>query len=223
MTAYRTKRLRIPRPFIKLVIFCLGLLPLVALIYDGVTANLGANPIETITHRTGEWALHFMLITLAVSPLRQWLGIKWLGGMRRMLGLYTFFYASLHVLTYIVLEQFFDWPMIASELIKRPYLTVGMLAFLALIPLALTSLNVAIRWLGKARWRLLHRLVYFSATACVLHYLWLVKADYREPVMYALVLVVLLMARVVKERKIAFFIHSHDANRAAGRSVSRPR
>ena len=223
MTLLRITSFQIPLPFIKCVVFFLCLVPFATLIYDAVAANLGANPIEAITERTGEWALRFMLITLAVSPLRQWLGLKWVRKVRRMLGLYAFFYASLHVITYVVLEQFFDWATIVSELLERPYLTVGMVAFLTMIPLALTSFNLAIKWLGKVRWLSLHRLVYLSATACVLHYLWLVKADYREPVIYALVLVALFTVRAVNNRNIKPLASMHDGDKQAGRSVSRLR
>ena len=118
MSLSRIQQFRIPGPLTKVVVFLLCLIPCAALIYDAVMANLGANPVEEITARTGEWALHFLLITLAVSPLRRWQGLKWLSRVRRMLGLYAFFYAVLHVLTYVILEQFFDWPMIVSELLS---------------------------------------------------------------------------------------------------------
>ena len=223
MNFIRFQQFHIPGLLTKFILFFLCLIPCATLVHDAVMANLGANPVEEITARTGEWALRFLLITLAVSPLRRCYGLKWVGRMRRMLGLYAFFYAVLHMLTYVVLEQFFDWSMIASELFTRPYLTVGMLGFLMMIPLAMTSFNLAMKWMGKVRWRLLHRLVYLSATACVLHYLWLVKADYREPVLYAIVLIVLLASRVVNERKKAAHAQPRNVDQDVARPVSGPR
>lgn len=178
-------------------VFLLGLLPAVVLLLDALSGGLGANPVEAITHRTGDWALRFLLITLAVTPLRQLTGWTWPGPLRRMLGLYAFFYATLHFLTYLVLDQFFDLTAIVEDIAKRPYITVGFTAFVLLIPLAVTSTNAMVRRLGGKRWKRLHRLVYLIGILGVVHYLWLVKADLREPLIYAAVLAVLLGARLV--------------------------
>jgi sulfoxide reductase heme-binding subunit YedZ len=168
--------------------------------WDGWQGNLGANPIEETTHRTGDWALRFLLITLAVTPLRRWFGWGRLHRLRRMFGLYAFFYALLHFLTYLVLDQFFDWGEIIKDIIKRPYITMGFSAFVMLIPLAATSTNGMMRRLGR-RWGQLHQLVYVIAVAGVLHYLWLVKADTRQPLIYAFVLLFLLLARSWQQRR----------------------
>jgi methionine sulfoxide reductase heme-binding subunit len=155
------------------------------------TDNLGANPIEFITHETGTFALTFLIVTLAVTPIRRLTGWHEVIRLRRMLGLFAFFYASLHLLTWIVLDQFFDLPAMAEDIAKRPYITVGMFAFLCMVPLALTSTAAMIRRLGR-RWQTLHRLVYVAAIAGVIHFWWLVKADLREPQRWALALTVLL-------------------------------
>src|SRR5512143_597815 len=139
----------------KAILFFLGLQPLAALFWQG----LGANPVETLTHHTGTWGLRFLLLTLAVTPLRRLLGWNWLLRYRRMLGLFAFFYALLHFTTYLMFDQFFDPAAIARDVLKRPYITVGFLAFVLLIPLAVTSTNKMIRRLGARRWQRLHRLV----------------------------------------------------------------
>jgi len=177
-----------------LFLFCL--LPLASLGWDAWQGALGANPIEAITHRTGDWALRFLLITLAVTPLMRLARWSLPGRFRRMLGLYAFFYAVLHFATYLVLDQFFDWAAIGDDIVKRPYITVGFAALVMLLPLAVTSTNGMIRRLGGRRWKALHRLVYAIAVLAVLHYLWLVKADYREPAAYAAVLALLLGLRI---------------------------
>lgn len=179
----------------KPLVFLLCLLPLALLLWDGFHDALGANPIETITHRTGDWALRLLLVTLAVTPARRLLGWGWALRLRRMLGLFAFFYASLHFLTWLVLDQFFDWEAILKDIAKRPYITVGFSAYVLLIPLAVTSTKGMMRRLGR-RWVQLHRLVYLIAVLGVLHYLWLVKADYLQPVIYALVLAILLGLRL---------------------------
>jgi sulfoxide reductase heme-binding subunit YedZ len=158
--------------------------------------ELGANPIESITHHTGDWSLRFLLITLSITPLRRLLGWNWLLRFRRMLGLFTFLYAFLHFGTYLVLEQFFDFQAIAEDIIKRPYITVGFAAFLLLIPLAVTSTNAMVKRLGGRNWQRLHRLVYLIAILAVLHYLWLVKSDFLEPLSYASVLAILFSYRI---------------------------
>ena len=148
---------------VKSALFVVCLMPLGLLVRRGFTGGLTANPIEFITHTTGWWALAFLMITLAVTPLRRLLDMPWLLRLRRMLGLYACFYASLHFLTWLVVDQFFDWEAIIKDIAKRPYITVGFTAFLLLLPLAATSTNAMVRRLGAARWQSLHRLVYVIA------------------------------------------------------------
>ncbi len=181
----------------KVVVFLACLAPLGLLIWQGFTHGLGANPIERITRATGDWTLRFLLITLAVTPARRLLGWPALIRFRRMLGLFAFFYGTLHLLTYVGLDQFFDPRSIGKDILKRPFVTAGMTAFVLLVPLAVTSTAGWIRRLGGARWRRLHRLIYFSALAGVVHFYWLVKSDIREPVLYGAILAVLLGYRLV--------------------------
>jgi methionine sulfoxide reductase heme-binding subunit len=180
----------------KPVVFVAGLTPLGLLGWRAYSDNLGANPIEAITHATGDWTLIFLLITLAITPLRKLTGQHWLVRFRRMLGLFAFFYGALHFLTYVWLDKFFDVHEMLADVAKRRFITAGFTAFLLLIPLAVTSTRGWIRRLGGRRWNLLHRLIYASAVAGVVHYVWLVKADLRKPLQYALVLAVLLGYRV---------------------------
>lgn len=182
--------------YLKPVIFLAGLVPLALLAWRGFHSELGANPIETITHTTGDWTLIFLLITLTVTPLRRLTRQYWLISFRRMLGLYAFFYGTLHLTTYLWLDKFFDVHEMLKDIAKRKFITAGMTAFVLMIPLALTSTKWAIRKLGK-RWQMLHRLIYFSAAAGVIHYIWLVKADLKKPLEYATVLGVLLLYRAV--------------------------
>lgn len=177
-------------------VFVLCAAPFLLLLWDAARGDLGANPVEAITHRTGRWGLRFLLITLAVTPVRLLTGWNALIRHRRMLGLYAFFYVTLHFLTYIVLDQFFGFAYIIEDIAERPYITVGFTSWLLLVPLALTSTDASIRRLGK-RWGKLHRLVYVAAAGGVFHFLWLVKADLRRPVLYGSVLVVLLTLRLV--------------------------
>jgi sulfoxide reductase heme-binding subunit YedZ len=174
-----------------------ALLPLAGLVRRVFADDLGANPIETITHATGDWALRFLLLTLAVTPLRRLTGWNVLVSYRRALGLLAFFYASLHLLTYVALDYFFDWRAIVENIAERPYVTAGLTAFLCMLPLAVTSTRGWIRRLGGRRWSQLHRLVYLAGVAGVVHYWWLVKKDVRAPLLYAAVLALLLGARVV--------------------------
>jgi sulfoxide reductase heme-binding subunit YedZ len=174
---------------------CLG--PLARLGWKAYTGHLGANPIEVITHSTGDWILIFLLVTLSVTPVRKLTGQLWLIRYRRMFGLFAFFYAVLHFLTYIWLDKFFDMHEVWADVSKRRFITVGFTGFVLLIPLALTSTAGWIRRLGGNRWRALHRLIYVSAIAGVIHYWWLVKADIRKPAQYAFVLSLLLGYRVV--------------------------
>ena len=182
---------------IKVVVFLLCLIPMVRLGWNAYSNNLGANPIEVITRSTGTWTLVFLLIVLSVSPLRRISGAHWLIRLRRMLGLFAFFHACLHFVTYIWLDQFFEFMEMMRDVIKRPFITVGFISFVLLIPLALTSTSGMIRRLGGRRWQQLHRLVYLTAIGGVIHYLWLVKADQREPLIYGSVLTVLLGYRIV--------------------------
>ena len=179
---------------IKPTVFVLCLIPISLLAWDGFTHHLGANPVETLNHRTGIWTLRLLLITLTVTPLRRLTGWNIIIRLRRMLGLFAFFYAFLHFLTWLVFDHFFDIHEIVKDIVKRPYITVGFSAFVMLIPLAVTSTNKWVRRLGS-RWARLHQLIYVNATFGVLHYLWLVKADVRDPVIYGLLLAVLLSYR----------------------------
>lgn len=188
-------------PFgLKPLVFLLCLLPLGLLIWRGLETGLGANPVETLEHATGDWALRLLLLTLCATPLRQISNWNWPLRLRRMLGLYTFFYASLHMALYFTLDLELDFYMLGSEILKRPYLTVGFLAWSLLVPLALTSTDRMIRRLGR-RWKSLHRSIYVIGVLAVLHYLWLVKADVREPLLYGAILVVLLGWRAWQERR----------------------
>lgn len=185
---------------LKPTVFGLCLLPLALLLYGAYQDDLGANPIEKITHNTGFWALTFLLITLTSTPLRWICGWSWPLRLRRMLGLFSFFYACLHFLTYLVLDQFFDFAAISQDILKRPYITVGFSAFVLLIPLAITSHQALIRRLGGQRWLQLHRLIYPIAIAGVLHFIWLVKKDLSRPLLFAALLTGLLLIRLFKRR-----------------------
>lgn len=182
---------------IKPVIFLACLAPLGMLVWRGLHSALGANPIETITHTTGDWTLRFLLITLSITPLRKISRQYWLINFRRMPGLFAFFYGTLHLMTYIWLDKFFDVHEMLADIAKRRFITMGMTAFFLMIPLALTSTKWSIRKLGGKRWQALHRLIYFSAAAGVIHYIWLVKADLKKPLEYAAILGVLLLYRIV--------------------------
>ncbi|MDT8452181.1 MAG: protein-methionine-sulfoxide reductase heme-binding subunit MsrQ [Gammaproteobacteria bacterium] len=187
---------------IKPAVFIACLLPLVMLIVGLINDTLGANPVEAMTHETGEWTLRFLLITLLVTPARQILKLTWLIKFRRMLGLFAFFYATLHFITYIWFEQYFDWAEIVKDIIERPFITVGFAAFVMLIPLALTSNKMMMRRLKK-NWVKLHKLIYVIAVLGVLHFIWLVKADYLQPFIYSAILLVLLSYRAYQQRKSA--------------------
>jgi len=181
------------KPFV----FLACLVPLARLGWKAYMGLLGANPIEVITHSTGDWTLLFLLITLAVTPLRRLSGQPWLIRYRRMFGLFAFFYVTLHFLTYIWLDKFFNVQDMLADIAKRKFITVGFTGFVLLIPLALTSTSGWIRRLGGKRWQALHRLIYAAAICGVIHYLWLVKADIRKPLQYGTVLAVLLGYRLV--------------------------
>lgn len=185
------QRIRWSKP----VLFLVCLLPLCLLVLRTVGNDLGANPVETLTHDTGDWALRFLLISLAVTPLRLLTGKAWLIRYRRMLGLFAFFYALLHFTIYLWIDQGFLWSEIVADILKRPYITIGFAAFLILLPLAATSTKGMVRRLGK-RWTSLHRLVYASALLAILHFIWLVKADYREPGLYLVIFLLLMLFRM---------------------------
>ena len=187
----------------KPLVFLICLLPLAVLLARAFAVaglGLGANPIEELLHELGRWGLKFLLLTLTVTPLRRWIGWNWLIGYRRMLGLFAFFYIVLHFTVYAVLDQSLDIAAIIEDVLKRPYITLGMAGLLMLIPLAVTSTRGMMRRLGK-RWQRLHRLVYVIAIVGVWHFYWQVKLDTLEPALYALVLAGLLGSRVVFFRK----------------------
>lgn len=178
----------------KPLVFALALIPFGLLAYGAVDGDLGANPLETVIRTTGEWTLRFLMITLAVTPLRAVTGWSRLLRFRRMLGLFAFFYASVHLSSWVWLDQELVWANIVAGIAERPYVTVGFTAWLLMLPLALTSTRAMMRRLGS-RWKRLHRLVYAAAILGVLHFIWLVKADLLEPLVYAGILAVLLLAR----------------------------
>jgi len=175
--------------------FAVCLAPALWLAFRAYSGRLSVNPIEDITLTTGIWALRFLVISLAITPLRRISGWNLLIQYRRMLGLFAFFYATLHVATYVVLDLFFAWHLILADIAKRPFITAGMVAFLAMVPLALTSTRGWIRRLGR-RWQLLHRLVYVSAIAAAIHYLWKVKVVIGSPVYYGAIVAALLLFRI---------------------------
>lgn len=183
---------------IKPIVFILCLLPLALLFRNLYLDELGANPFEVLTRSSGEWTLRFLLITLAMTPLRRLTGAAWPLRFRRMLGLFVYFHVFVHLLTYLWLDHFFDWDEIITDIIKRPFITLGMLAFLLLTPLAFTSTKKMMKRLGK-RWKSLHKLIYVIAILGVLHFLLLVKADLREPIIYAFLLLVLFLVRLKPE------------------------
>lgn len=180
---------------VKPVLFVICLIPLVLYTYWFFSGELGANPIEAITRRMGDWALRLLLITLAISPIIRFTGWNSLVKFRRMLGLFVFFYACVHLSLYITLDKFFDFAEIFDDVIKRPFITAGFSAFILLIPLAVTSSNKMIERL-QYRWIQLHRLIYIIGIIAVLHFWWMVKIDTREPAIYAVILAALLGFRI---------------------------
>ena len=181
---------------IKPFVFALALVPAALLVRAGVNGTLGVNPAETLQLETGVWALRFLLLTLTITPLRRLTGWNRAIRYRRMLGLFAFFYAFAHFLTYLVLDQFFAFDLMLKDIVKRPFITAGMTAFVLMIPLAMTSTRGWIRRLGR-RWQALHRLIYLSAIAGAVHYLWKVKVIAGPPVYYAVAVAALLAFRVV--------------------------
>ena len=193
---------------VKAGVFFICLVPLIYLIWGLFTENLGANPVETLTRNSGLWALRFLLITLLVSPIRWYTGLTAVVKYRRMLGLYAFFYAFVHMLLYLGLDQLFNIHDIWKDIIKRPFITVGFISFILLLPLVVTSTNKMIKRLGGKRWKRLHRLTYLVASLSCLHFLMLIKADIREPVIYILLLLALFFVR---------FLHSFNKKKLVTR------
>jgi sulfoxide reductase heme-binding subunit YedZ len=178
------------------LVVLLALLPAYLLAWNAWHGRLSANPIKDVTETTGIWTLRFLMITLAIRPLRKVPGLAWVSRYRRMMGLFAFTYGFLHLGTYVGLDQFFDFGMIVDDVMKRPFITAGVTAFTLLIPLAVTSTDGMIRRVGGKRWKMLHRLIYASACCGVIHYLWLIKADKQRPLAYGALLAVLLGYRI---------------------------
>lgn len=181
---------------LKAFVWAACLTPLILLISRALTGALGANPIEALTRTLGDWTLRFLLASLAMTPLRLLFGVAWPVTLRRLLGLFAFFYACLHFSVWIVLDHFFAWEAMLADVLKRPYITVGVLALTVLTPLAATSTARMVKRLGARRWRRLHRLVYVAAILGVLHYLWLAKVGMNDPYLYVAVLTLLLGLRL---------------------------
>ena len=184
------------KPTLHRIVVAAALGPLAYLVWAAVFDRLGANPIDMITDETGTWTLRFLVATLAITPLRRITGWAGLAPLRRTLGLFAFFYATLHFLTYVVLDQFFDVRAIVADIGKRPFITAGFTALVIMTPLAVTSTQRMVRRLGGRNWRRLHRLAYVAAVVAVVHYWWLVKADIRRPLAYAAVVGALLLVRL---------------------------
>jgi sulfoxide reductase heme-binding subunit YedZ len=189
------------RRWLKPLVFLVCLVPVAQLAVGFLRNELGANPIEYITHATGDWTLRFLLITLAITPVRKVFGPPDLIRFRRMLGLFAFFYGCLHFTTWLWLDKFFDLHDIRADIVKRRFITVGMIGLALMIPLAVTSTAGWIRRMGGRNWQRLHRLIYISAAAGVVHYYWLVKSDIRKPVMYGGLLAILLGWRAMAARQ----------------------
>lgn len=190
-----------PRQFrlFKAMLFIVALLPFLRLALFAATDRLGANPIEFITRNSGDWTLYFLCLTLAVTPLRRLTGWNWLIKLRRMLGLYAFFYAALHFMTFLWFDHFFDIAEMSKDVIKRPFITVGFAAFVLLLPLAVTSTNRMVRRLGGKRWQWLHRLIYLIAPLGIVHFWWMKagKHDFAQPLLMGAIVAVLLLARLL--------------------------
>jgi len=195
------RAIRYSKPFV----FLAALIPAAWLTWAAFHDALGANPIQEITHVTGDWTIRFLALSLAITPLRKLTGWNPIIRYRRMLGLFAFFYVSLHLLTYVVLDQNLGWSYILGDIAKRPYITMGLLGFSALLPLAITSTTGWIRRLGGKRWNQLHRLAYVAAVAGVVHYWWLVKSDISSPLKYGAIFAILFAIRIW---------YTHASNRA---------
>lgn len=189
-------RTTLMRRVIKPAIFLVCLLPFVLLVFNFITENLSANPLDDITDETGTWTLRFIVITLCMTPLRRITGWSGFTQLRRMVGLYAFFYGSLHFFTYLFFDKFFEWSEIVADIPKRPFILVGFLSFSLMIPLAITSTDRLTKWIGGKRWNALHRLIYVTAIGGTVHYLWLVKADIQRPLTYGAIIAILLGYRL---------------------------
>ena len=185
--------------FSKFVVLTNSLVPLALLLWDWSRGQLGANPLEYLTHTTGTLTLIFLCVSLAVTPLRKALALPWLGQLRRMCGLFAFFYGSVHLLTYVWFDKSFALGVILKDVTQRRFITLGMLSWLVMLPLALTSTNAMVKRLGGKRWNRLHKLAYVAAAAGVVHYYLLVKADITKPLAFGVVLAVLLAYRVANK------------------------
>jgi methionine sulfoxide reductase heme-binding subunit len=185
------------RRWLKVIVFLALFAPAAYLGYRFYIQELGANPLEYITHFTGDWTIRFIATTLAITPLRKLLGLPDLIRFRRMIGLYAFFYGCLHFLAYLWFDKLFDFQEIVKDVAKRPFITMGFASFLLMLPLAITSTKGWIRRMGGRRWQALHRLVYFSGIAAVIHYYWLVKSDIRLPALYGAIIGALLLYRAI--------------------------
>ncbi len=181
----------------KVVVFLICLIPFADLLWRFIQGKLGINPVETLQHGTGDWTIRFIVFTLCITPFRKLFKLPDLIRFRRMLGLFAFFYVSLHFLTYLGPDQSFDLSGMWKDVAKRPFITVGFAAFVSLIPLAITSTAGWIRRMGGKRWQMLHRLIYFAAVCGVVHYYWLVKSDVRKPLFYGALVGILLLFRLV--------------------------
>jgi len=179
----------------------LSLVPFALLVWNSVGNKLGANPVESLQHATGDWALRFLVFTLCITPFRKMFHLPELIRFRRMLGLFAFFYVCLHFFTYLGPDQNFSLSAMLKDVVKRPFITLGFAAFVLMIPLALTSTAGMIRRLGGKRWQQLHRLIYVCAILAVVHYYWLVKSDIRKPLVYGVLVALLLLWRILNRRK----------------------
>ena len=208
----------VQHPATKPVLFAVALVPFTLLTVGVVQHSLGPNPAETLIRSLGDWTLRFLCLTLAVTPLRQWTGVATLARLRRMLGLFTAFYATLHFTAYAVFDMGLVWSDIVRDVAKRPFILVGTAAFLLLLPLAATSFNRAIRWLGGARWQRLHRVVYAIALLAILHFFWMRagKRNFGEVAVYAAILGVLLGWRLYKKAAGARYFMKLGSHSAKG-------
>jgi sulfoxide reductase heme-binding subunit YedZ len=195
----------------KIIVFSFSSIPLLVIIWRGFHNNLTANPVEFLQHKTGDWTLRFLIFTLCVTPFRKVLNLPELIRFRRMLGLFAFFYASLHFLTYLGPDQSFNFAGMLKDVVKRPFITVGFTAFVLLIPLVITSTAAWVRRLGGKRWQALHRSIYLCAILGVIHYYWLVKSDVRQPLFYGFLVGILLLWRFTEwltRRRAAALAHT---------------
>ncbi len=194
--------------FFKTLVFIACLLPLTFLITNFFLQKLGANPVETIIRDTGLWSLRFLMMTLCITPLRKLVGWQWGMKIRRMLGLYAFFYACLHFTAYLWFEEFFDFAAIWTDVMERPFITMGFITFVLMIPLAITSTHAMIKKLGGKRWQQLHRLVYLIAITSILHFWWMAdsKGVLTTPIIYAVIIAILLLMRIFFLKKSSKFL-----------------